>query len=477
MKNYFLIIILISNYIFSEEYFLFSPIIPYPEQDIEFYSFLMDRNGEIKHIWEHDSSPASIPYLYENNILIRPSLIEFPIIDLPGRGGLIHKIDWLGEIIWEYTFSNELVQQHHDIEVLPNGNILLLAWEKKLQDEVIQKGKINHTGVLYIDMIVEIEPYGVSNANIVWEWHLWDHLVQDLSSEYDNYGVILDHPELLNINYLNLGDGEGPGPPDNENPDFVHCNAIHYNESLDQIILTSRRANEIFIIDHSTSIDEAMGHNGGLYGKGGDFLYRWGNPQNYNLGNSDNQILYAPHGANWVDDNYPGSGNIIIFNNGTGVEQNNFSSVIEIEAPLDINNNYIFEPGIPFLPDSMIINYNNNFSFYSPFQSGAFRMQNGNTIVTVTDQDFIFEINQDLEIVWEYNYTGNGHIARLINYEIDLIVGDINYDILLDVTDLVILIDIILDNPNYYINIINNDLNGDGSVNIYDIIFLVNLIL
>ena len=477
MKKIFFILILIASNIFSEEYILFSPIIPYPEQDIDFYSYLMNKNGEVKHVWEHYSSPASIPYLFENKVLIRPALVDFPIIDLPGRGGLIQKINWTGEIIWEFIYSDEFVQQHHDIEILPNGNILLLAWEKKLQNEVIQKGKINHTGVLYVDMIIEIEPQGINEANIVWEWHLWDHLIQDVSTEFDDFGVVSNHPELFDINYLNNDNNEGPGPPGNESPDFVHLNAIHYNELLDQIIVTSRTANEIFIIDHSTTTEEASGHSGGNYGKGGDFLYRWGNPQNYNLGNSDDQILFAPHSANWINENYPGSGNILIFNNGVGMSDNNYSSIIEIEPPLDINNNYIYEDGEIFLPETMIINYNNNNSFYSPFQSGVLRLQNGNTIVTVTDQDLIFEINQDLEVVWEFNYLGNGHIARLVSYDFELILGDFNFDSFVDVADLMILIDIILFNQNNYINIINNDINQDGLIDIYDIIYTINLIL
>ena len=477
MRNYLFILILITNYNFCEEYILFSPIIPYPEQDVDFYTYLMNKNSEIKHVWEHDSSPASIPYLFQNNTLIRPALVDFPIIDLPGRGGLIEKLDWMGNVLWEFTFSDEWVQQHHDIEVLPNGNILILAWEKKLQEEVIQKGKINHTGVLYIDMIVEIEPQGTNEANIVWEWHLWDHLIQDISPQFENFGVVSEHPELFDINYLFLENNEGPSPPGNDDPNFVHCNAIHYNELLDQIIITSRRANEIFIIDHSTTSEEAAGHNGGLYGKGGDILYRWGNPMNYNSGGIDDQILFAPHSANWVDEDYPGNGNILIFNNGVGMPGNSFSSIIEIEPPLDNDNNYIYVEGESFLPDTMIVNYNNQNSFYSSFQSGVLRTQNGNTIITVTNQDFIFEINPSLEIVWEYYFTGDGHIARLMNYEFDFISGDLNFDNVIDLLDIVFLIELILNNQNEYIDIVNNDLNEDEKVDIYDIIYIINLIL
>ena len=477
MKISILSIIISLNFIFAEEYFLYSPIIPYPEGNTNFYTFLINRDGEIKRIWDHDSSPASIPYLYDDNILIRPALVEFPAIDLPGRGGLIQKVDWLGNILWEYEFSDEFIQQHHDIEVLPNGNILVLAWEKKTQEEVIQKGKLNHTGVLYVDMIIEIEPGENNSGNIVWEWHFWDHLIQDVNPNYDNYGIVSEHPELLNINFLNSGGGDGPGPPGNESPDFTHCNAIHYNELLDQIIITSRRANEIFIIDHSTTTNEASSNNGGIYGKGGDFLYRWGNPQNYDIGSSNQQILFAPHSANWIKEDLNGGGNILIYNNGLGMLSNVHSSIIEIVPPLDLNNGYIYEQGTTFLPDTTVMNFNNNFSFFSTFQSGVFKLENDNILVTVTEQDYIFELNQDLEIVWEYFYEGDGHIARMINYDLNLLHGDLNFDNIINVSDILIVIENILFSQNSYVNIINNDINNDNYVDIYDLILLVRMLL
>ena len=58
----------------------------------------------------------------------------------------------------------------------------------------------------------------------------------------------------------------------------MHCNGLDYNSALDQIALSCRGMNEVYIIDHSTTTEEAVGHTGGNAGKGGDILYRWGNP-------------------------------------------------------------------------------------------------------------------------------------------------------------------------------------------------------
>jgi hypothetical protein len=37
----------------------------------------------------------------------------------------------------------------------------------------------------------------------------------------------------------------------------------------------------LWVIDHQTTTAQAASHTGGRYNKGGDLLYRWGNPQTY----------------------------------------------------------------------------------------------------------------------------------------------------------------------------------------------------
>ena len=38
-------------------------------------------------------------------------------------------------MVWDFFFSNSDHQQHHDIEPMPGGNVLLIAWERKTQAE------------------------------------------------------------------------------------------------------------------------------------------------------------------------------------------------------------------------------------------------------------------------------------------------------------------------------------------------------
>ena len=79
-----------------------------------------------------------------------------------------------------------------------------------------------------------------------------------------------------------------------------------------------------------------------------------------------------------------------------------------------------------------------------PIQGGAFRLPNGNTIVTFTQQARIREIDSLGNIVWEYVHDEDGDvswwIARSNKYNLDYLddtmLGDINSDESLDILDI-----------------------------------------
>ena len=190
-----------------------------------------------------------MPYLLPDSTLVYPYRVESPTMGTGGVGGGISKYSWNGDLIWNYEISNNTYQHHHDVEPMPNGNILVIAWEKKTADEAYAVGRQsidNSLNEMWAEAILELEPVGTDDANIVWEWHIWDHLIQDVDTSLANYGVIADHPELQDVNYGNAGSNNGPGGP---NGDWKHMNAIAYNESLDQIVISSRHHDEIYIID------------------------------------------------------------------------------------------------------------------------------------------------------------------------------------------------------------------------------------
>jgi hypothetical protein len=96
-------------------------------------------------------------------------------------------------------------------------------------------------------------------------------------------------------------------------------------------VVSSREFSEIWVIDHSTTTAQAAGHTGGRWGKGGDLLWRYGNPASWNGGTRANQALYFQHNAHWIESGKPGAGNILVFNNGWfRADGRSFSSVMEV---------------------------------------------------------------------------------------------------------------------------------------------------
>ena len=416
-----------------------------------------------------------MPYLiagdepgWENTLLIYPYRVNNPTMQAGGVGGAFEVLTWDGDLVWEYELSNTDYQHHHDIEPLPNGNILMIAWERKTAEEAYAAGRTslndNPLNEMWSSSIFEIQSDGNGGGEIVWEWHLWDHLIQDENPDSDNYGIVGGHPELFDINKGWLGGGG----PQGGNADWMHLNTISYNIEYDQIVISSHRVDEIFVIDHSTTIEEAASHSGGNYGKGGDFLYRWGNPQNYDRGNNSDNLIGHQHSINWIPDGYPGEGNFILFNN-------DGNEAIEFSPPIDEDGFYIIEDGQPYGPDNIVWSS----PYYSTdMQGGAFRLPNGNTLITDCDSANIEEVTESGSIVWSYSQSGNNvNIARAQKYAIDYFdeqnLGDINSDGTLNILDIVSLINLVLSNDYES----SGDINEDNILNILDIVELVYIIL
>ncbi len=373
-----------------------------------FDSHLIDMDGNITHTWHGSQTPGSIGYLLADDALLRPCVDTGGHFEGGGTGGRIQIIDADDNLIWDYLFSTYEYQQHHDIEPMPNGNVLLIAWERKTQQEAEDMGRLNLNGEMWPTLIVEIEPNGTTGGNVAWEWHLWDHLIQDVDPLKPNYGVIADHPELMDIN---------AGSVHPQGGDWIHANAIDYNEELDQIIFSARSTDEFYILDHSTSTEEAATHSGGNCGKGGDFLYRWGNPENYGRGGSADRVFDVVHGVNWIDPGLPGAGNIFAFNNGDRPGSvNDYSSVYEIEPPVEEDGNYTLEPGEAYGPAAPVWEYGGPGDFYvGPAQGGAYRLPNGNALICSPPGGDLFEVSEAGIEVWSFAY-GTGNIARAQRY-------------------------------------------------------------
>jgi len=361
----------------NDGYTLFSP-------ENNNFVYLINKCGILVNSWEFSDIPNRTAYLQENGNLIRAGIEKIEIRD------------WNNNVIWNYP--TKLLMQHHDIEPLPNGNILVIAYDYYTNAQIREKGKSEtfEEDSIRLDKIIEIKPVGKDQIEIVWEWKLFDHLIQDLNPSLENYGNIQEYPGMMNINY-------------SQELNFSHVNSIDYNENLDQILISARNLSEIFIIDHSTTMQESASSIGGNFNSGGDFLWRWGNKNNY-LNDSIPSQLYRQHDAKWIIDEYPDGGAITVFDNNPGGD-----SFIKIVKPEIDEENYV-RSNDGFLP------LNEEFSWSGQIlgdqlkenrKSGFMRLNNGNFLVCETSKGRISEISMMGSVVWSYvNPTGKGNFEQ-----------------------------------------------------------------
>jgi hypothetical protein len=364
-------------------------------------TYLINNEGRVMHKWTASKyPPGQSVYLIENGHLLRSCMTKGKLSSGGGEGGRVEEYDWDDNLVWQLDFSTDTYMQHHDIRMLPNGNLLMLVVEKKTYAQVLAAGfnpsklqpDVQAKDTMLPDCVIEIQPTRPVGGKIVWEWHVWDHLIQDYDATKSNYGVVAAHPELIDT----AGDGKQLAAFWN------HMNSIDYNPSLDQIALSVRGNSEAWIIDHSTTTAEARGHTGGKRGKGGDLLYRWGNPVTYRAGSASDQRYFQQHDVEWVRPGYPGSGNLTCFNNGLG--RGNYSTVDEFTPNVDSQGDYPITPGSAFSPKEFVWTYKGTTAnpMYSENISGAHRLPNGNTIICSGTVGLFLEVTTANEIVWKY---------------------------------------------------------------------------
>ncbi|MCH2082971.1 MAG: aryl-sulfate sulfotransferase [Saprospiraceae bacterium] len=383
----------------SKAYDGYNLIYPHNQPNV----YLLDNCGRIVHTWEDEADfrPGNMAYLMPDGRLIktkRPAAVAGNPIWAGGGGATVEIRTWDNELLWEFTINNEEERLHHDIAITNEGNILMIVWEVKTADEAVQAGRDPENlpdGELWPDYILEIKPLDNNEYEIVWEWHVWDHLVQDFDATKDNFGIVEDHPELVDINY----------DTSNGADDWMHTNAIDYDPVNDMIMLSVPTFHELWIIDHTTSTEEAATSNGGLGGRGGDLLYRWGNPAAYKQGTEADQKLFYQHDTHWIDDylnaTHPNYRKIGIFNNRVGAD---ISTINVIDPGFDMYDWGFSFDGNVFGPAEFTwtASHPNPQANWSTGLSSVQFLPNGNALVCVGRFGYTFELTPDNEIVWEY---------------------------------------------------------------------------
>ena len=354
-------------------------------------TYLLDTNGTNVRTWSHSSTNKTgySSYLLPGGSLLRSVTRSGNSFNGGPICGQVQKINAAGTIVWDYVYSTTNYCSHHDICPMPNGNVLLIAYERKTAAEVASAGCSAYTGEMWPDKIVEVKPTGATTGEVVWEWHAWDHLVQNTNAAKANYqSSIVNHPELLNINYQPI-------------KDWMHVNGVNYNPILDQITFSSHNLNEIYVIDHSTTTAEAASHSGGNAGKGGDFLYRWGNPAAYQA--SGAAILNVTHDAHWIPEGSYREGYLAAYNN-KGISSTQSCADI-IKQPYKGNYQYEITLGSAFAPASYT--FRQACGGYNSNTGSSQQFPNGNIMVCIGTAGLIKEFDSTGLLLWSKVTTGN----------------------------------------------------------------------
>jgi hypothetical protein len=363
-------------------------------------TYLMDNDGNFVHKWVDPNrhSAGASAYLTKRGTLLRACYVDTDYDPAnPGRGagkgGLIREYAWHPDkngnavIVWQYRYNTANLLQHHDFFPLQNGNILIIAREKSAAHkgdwERIIEVKPDRSS--YHKDTKTLPPHGVG-GKIVWEWRLLDHLVPVGEDP-------ADYPERW--------DPALPAP---------RINALDYSPRLNQLLMSA--GDEIWVIDRSTTTEEAAGHEGGDYGKGGDLLYRWGNPKTY-LGNDTYpQMSFFQHGARWIRPRMFGYhlsgqavGNVLFFNNQAPNPVGPPGRVDEFTPPLKSDGSYE-QPayGEAFGPQTLAWSLPLSAAGMppGPFLGSAQRLPNGNTLINSGPTGTMVEVDEDGDPVWKF---------------------------------------------------------------------------
>lgn len=386
-------------------------------------TFLLDSDGRVVHEWRSTRN-VFCAYLFHNGDLLRDGSenIEAVSFRAGGAAGYVERVTWNNELVWQFAMAPySQFLSHHDLEILPNENVLVLCWERKTKEACIAAGRrpeLIPDGEVWDNLVLEIQPnsppapaptphsddedergsrdgsgedeFGSASASVgageggyfslpprappaakgpkdtgarvVWQWSLWDHLVQDYDPKKENYGNVLAHHNRFDINFCppggkmaqrdatklkegneNKGTDGRPGGKTGEK-DWVHCNSVAYCPRRDLIVMSYNVPSEIIIIHKSATPmlqqqQEEPGREADLKNNMGisktrGILYRYGNPQIYRCGTRLERTLFCQHSTSFVESGKPGEGNLICFNNGRKPDRL-WSTVDEYKLPYD----------------------------------------------------------------------------------------------------------------------------------------------
>ena len=394
-------------------YLLFSTYIPLEEHQ---YTYLVDIDGNVVHKWKtivSDYEGRGFTMEKTARLTETGSIIQGLSTARHTYQGerALQELDWDGNLVWDFTDPREGYRYHHNFKRIWNNQlnewtVIFTSQMPMTQEQAIAAGAdpavewdAAPDGVVEVDM----------SGNIVWQWWSLDHVVQDKNQAWPNYGELAENPGKINLNW-----GKGLSG------DFIHQNALDYNQELDQIIVNNDSMGEVLIVDHGGTFvrGDFEASKALAAGPKGDILYRWGNPSLYSSGEAPSynpsgnvtsdgdQRLFHHHDSQWIKDGLPGAGNILIFQNGSRHPGPHQSQLLEVDPYVgtypDIE--YLSELDADDPADQVVWSFKARYanSFTSHNISGLQRLPNGNTLATAGRQGHVIQVTPAGEVVWEY---------------------------------------------------------------------------
>ena len=406
-------------------------------------TYLIDMYGNVIHMWPYPegwATPGMEAIEKHARLLEDGTLLRGHVNRAAGEHGATYTLcDWDGNIIWQYKDPRTDHSAHHDFRMIWNKKLqqrtLMYVSSKNLSHEAALKlgcdPKLNNNYNTKPDGLVEVDMDG----NIIWEWNISDHLIQDVNPNAANYigngKTISDYPERLDPNF---GGGR--------RLDWIHINSFDYNDVLDQVVINNSWDSEFYVVDHGAtfipgdpkkSIELAAGRTG-------DFLYRWGNPCVYDSGecpsminegtaySNGHQQMFFTHDIQWIREKevksskweLPGAGNFLIFDNGSRQPGVTHSTVLEINPYEGDWRKGVYIPEVqagytekrgsflgslpPLVSNQIVWSFKSTLpnSFFGSYISGCQRLPNGNTLIDSGPHGHFFEVTEEGEVVWEY---------------------------------------------------------------------------
>ena len=320
-------------------------------------SAIIDRHGN--EIWNDGGFQFQL-----NHINKHGNIYGFSVIDYPLNTGMKANFDM--DVLWNTMDENNPVDTHV-IKQIPNGNYMGFIQEYQLgpiPSDNYMTQYFQMIGYEADDVTLELPWYGQKivewneNHEVVWSWNPFEHFNME---DYDNY------------------EGTWYGAYFDQEFDWMHSNAFHFDQEESAIYFSSRHLSRITKIDYPS----------------GEIIWMIGLPNDFE--GSESQHICTDLGITWQHNvQLLENGNILLFNNG------NLSQLFGDEQPTTtalefkvIDNNIcevVWEYALPS-------------DLYGPWMGSVQKLDNNNYFInTVGSGGHAIEVDQNQNIVLDAEY-------------------------------------------------------------------------